>query len=251
MRSMRTLGLFFAIALAAPVALADAPEVPAEAHGHEHGGDAHGHEHGGDAHGHEHADEAHGGEHGDAHGGEHGGAGHLNFADFSYKDEHKDPPLILALINFALLLALLGWKAVPALKEYWAKKSNSIRDGLEEGARLRQEAEKKLEEYTQRIKDVDGEVDALINEIRAEAAAEKERILAEAKAQAEATKKVGCCYGHSVPESVGNGRRGLSSVVGGRCCVLLLAGAVGVARGGGCVGGGAVGVGVVWLGGGG
>jgi len=178
MHSLRAIGLFFAITVAAPLVLADEPVVPAEveAGGHEgaHGESAHGE--GAEAHGVEH-------------GGGHGGGEELNVADFSYKDEHKNPPLVLALVNFGLLLSLLGWKAVPALKSYWAKKSDSIRDGLQEGARLRKEAEAKLEEYTQRIKDVDREVDALIHEIRAEAEAEKERILAEARAQAEATRK--------------------------------------------------------------
>jgi len=180
MHSLRTIGLFFAVTIAAPMVVADEPEVPAEAeYGHEgaHGEAVHG-------------EAAHGAEaHGAEHGGGHGGGEELNVADFSYKDEHKNPPLVLALVNFGLLLSLLGWKAVPALKSYWAKKSDSIRDGLQEGARLRKEAEAKLEEYTQRIKDVDREVDALIQEIRAEAEAEKERILAEARAQAEATKK--------------------------------------------------------------
>ena len=201
----RILAVMFALALTAPVALADMEPAPAEQpHGEAHGGgDAHGGAHGqaapgghGDAHGGGHGD-AHGGDHGDAHGGGHGdahgghAAGGINFASFDYGEgkAHADPPLLLALINFGLLLALLGWKAVPALREYWAKKSDDIKDGLEEGTRLREEAEAKLEEYTQRIKDVDAEVEDLIKDIRAEAEAEKERILAEAKAQAEATKK--------------------------------------------------------------
>ena len=119
----------------------------------------------------------------------HAPGGDINFADFSYKDEHKDPPLLLALVNFALLLALLGWKAAPALRDYWAKKSDSIRDGLEEGERLQKEAKAKLEEYGQRIKDVEREVDELITDIRAEAEAEKKRLLEEAEVQAKATKK--------------------------------------------------------------
>ncbi len=175
MTTRRLMGIVFALGLFA-VANPASAVAPQEPHGEAGHGDQ-GDEHGQPA------------EHGDAQGGGHAAGGGLNFADFGYRDAHKDPPLILALINFGLLLALLGWKLAPALREYWAKKSDTIRDGLEEGARLRKEAEAKLEEYGQRIKDVEREVDELISDIRAEAEEEKKQLFADAEAQAAATKK--------------------------------------------------------------
>lgn len=174
-RLVRT-GLVTAALLCAGPALA-------QEHGHDQHEPTHEHAAGAGEHQHTAGDEHESG-HGEAHGGE-----ELNVADMNYKEAHKNPPLLLALINFGLLLALLGWKAVPAMRRYWTNKSEMIRGGLEEGTRLREEAEAKLEEYDKRIKDVDAEVDALVEDIRAEADAEKKRILEEAEAQAEATRK--------------------------------------------------------------
>jgi F0F1-type ATP synthase membrane subunit b/b' len=100
-----------------------------------------------------------------------------------------DPALLFALVNFGLLLALLGWKARPPINAFVLKKHKEIKDGLEEGTRLRKQAEDKFAEYAEKTKAVEADVDALIADIRAEAAAEKARLLKDAAAQAEATKK--------------------------------------------------------------
>ena len=142
----------------------------------------------------------HGGVHESAHGEQHGPAP-VNWVDFGYgdKDAHggelemgdvpMPPPLVLALFNFAVFAGLLIWKGGPALSAYFKNKHETIKSSLEEGARLRSEAAAKLEEYGQRIKDVDAEVAALTAQFRAEAAAERERVLADAKLQAERTRK--------------------------------------------------------------
>lgn len=136
-----------------------------------------------------------------------GEAGHghtpppINWLDFSYQDEDvyggtlepgeeaKPPPFVLMLLNFGLLLVILGWKAKPALGKYADKRHREIKGALDEAARLRAEAEEKLAEYKKRIAKVDAEVDQIIADIRADAESEKKRIIADAEARAAAMKR--------------------------------------------------------------
>src|SRR5690606_29058543 len=60
---------------------------------------------------------------------------------------------------------------------------------LDEAAKLREQAAAKLAEYETRIKDVDAEVAKLVDGIRADAEADKKRILEAAAAQAAQMKR--------------------------------------------------------------
>lgn len=143
-----------------------------------------------------HGDDGHGGGHHEVH-----GAPPVNWTDMGYanKDVHgeklKDgaepmaPPLLLALINFAIFAGLLYWKAGPALSKYLANRHETIKSALEEAAKLQEEAKEKMAEYSTRIKDADAEVNALIEQIRKDAEAEREIIVAEAERQAERMRK--------------------------------------------------------------
>ncbi len=126
----------------------------------------------------------------------------INWLDLDYKSknpkgekleagEHETmaPPLLFALINFGLLLALLGWKAGPPIREYVSGRHGNIKSALEESARLRAEAQKKLAEYSERIAGVESEVESLLKDTRASAEKEKKRILEEAASEAEGMKK--------------------------------------------------------------
>jgi F-type H+-transporting ATPase subunit b len=101
-------------------------------------------------------------------------------------DEPMAPGLIFALANFAIFAFVLLKYARPVVKKYTEQRHQTIRDALEEGARLRAEARAKLDEYSQRIRGVESDVDKLIAEIRATAEAERKQILAQAEAQAAA-----------------------------------------------------------------
>ena len=139
---------------------------------------------------------AHGESHGEpgAHGGSHGG-GHedspLNLFSFDYGPgkHYANPPLGFAILNFAILIGLLVKFGGPKIRQSLVARHDNIKTALEEGARLRKEAQDKLEEYKQRIAHVDAEVEQLVGEIRAQAEEEKARILAEAEKQAAAMKK--------------------------------------------------------------
>jgi F-type H+-transporting ATPase subunit b len=136
-----------------------------------------------------------------AHGGGHAEVPPINWFEFGYKDldvyghelegggAHMSPPLFMALINFAIFGFVLVWKGGPPIKAYLSARHTEIKEALEEGQRLRDEASARLAEYTHKIGGVEHEVDALIGEIRASAEEEKKRIIADAERQALAMKK--------------------------------------------------------------
>jgi ATP synthase F0 subunit b len=123
---------------------------------------------------------------------------HFNWTDIGYKgkdvaggeldkgDEPMSPPMILMLVNFGIVLILIGWKVRPPVMRYVRKRHESIKHALDEAARLREEAKRKLDEYTEKVSEAEAEVDKMIKEIRADAEAEKKRIIADAEAQAKA-----------------------------------------------------------------
>lgn len=134
-------------------------------------------------------------------GGAPGHAPDVNWTDIGYKSKdvgggeleegeaQMAAPFVLVLVNFGILLILLGWKAVPPLRRYADNRHVLIRDALAEASLLREEARRKLDEYNDKIKDVESEVDQLIAGIRADAESEKTRIIAEAERQAAALKR--------------------------------------------------------------
>ncbi|MFH0900019.1 MAG: ATP synthase F0 subunit B [Pseudomonadota bacterium] len=132
-------------------------------------------------------------------GGEHGG-GHVitnpiqNFARLHYSrdvnggslesgETPMPPPFSMALFNFAVLAFLLGKYAGPPLAGFVRNRHHSIARQLDEAASLREEAKRKLAEYQRRLSSLDGEIAQISASMRAEAEAERNRILAEAQAK--------------------------------------------------------------------
>lgn len=126
---------------------------------------------------------------------------HFNWTDLGYKSkdiaggalEKDEPPMsapmVVMLINFGIVLAIIGWKVAPPVQTYVRKRHYSIKEALDEAARLRADAKAKLDEYDSRLGKAEAEVDTLIAGIRADAEAEKKRIIASAEAQAAAMKR--------------------------------------------------------------
>ncbi|ACY18541.1 ATP synthase F0 subunit B [Haliangium ochraceum] len=104
-------------------------------------------------------------------------------------DEPMSPPFALMIFNFALVVAILMWKPRHAIKKYTAKRHDEIKAALAEAGRLRDEARAKLDEYTAQIDQAEKDIDTMVSDIRKTADAEKQRILEEAEAQAEAMKR--------------------------------------------------------------
>lgn len=156
--------LIFALALALPTAALAAEPMEEAVHGEE----ATGH----DAH---HAA---------------GHAPHINWFKWGYDAEAgENPPLFFSLLNFAILLGILYKFAGPKVASALRDRHDSIKDALEEGKRLREEAQQRLAEYGAKIANVDKEMTELMTTIRTQAEAEKARILAQAEKQAAALKQ--------------------------------------------------------------
>jgi len=99
---------------------------------------------------------------------------------------------LVTLLGFSMslfLLVLLGWKAGPIARDMAAKRSDEIKNALDEAARLRTAAKGKLDEYSTKLRAAEGEIDQMIKAMLESAEAEKQRIIANAEAQAAAMKK--------------------------------------------------------------
>jgi len=143
---------------------------------------------------------------------------HFNFTDFSYrgkdefggpigdgKMEEKDaqgnvihvvkeeepmsPPFILMLVNFGLLLVLLGKYGWPVAGKLAKDRHDQIKTALDEAAAIREQAKAKLAEYETRTANLDADMKKLVDGIRADADADKARILAQAEQQAAQMKR--------------------------------------------------------------
>jgi F-type H+-transporting ATPase subunit b len=105
------------------------------------------------------------------------------------EEEPMSPPFMFMLINFGILLVILGKWGAPAARKLAEERHDLIKNALDEAAKLRDQAAKKLTEYETRIKDVDTEIKALVDGIRKDAETDKARILEAAQHQAAQMKR--------------------------------------------------------------
>jgi F-type H+-transporting ATPase subunit b len=99
-------------------------------------------------------------------------------------DGAPQPGFLFALINFSILMAVLGFLAVPKLKVFIRSRSTRMAKDLDEAAKMKAEAEAKLKEYEAKLARLEDDIAKLTADIRAEAEAEKARIVAAAEANA-------------------------------------------------------------------
>lgn len=143
---------------------------------------------------------------------------HFNFTDFSYrsKDEFGGPigdgkmeeknangevvhvvheeepmsaPFVLMLVNFGLLLVILAKYGWPVARKLSEDRSDQIKTALDEAATIRESAKAKLAEYEARTANLEADMKKLVDGIRADADADKARILANAEQQATQMKR--------------------------------------------------------------
>lgn len=105
------------------------------------------------------------------------------------EEEPMSAPFVFMLLNFGLLLIILAKFGGPVARKLAQERHDQIKTALDEAAKLREQAAQKLAEYETRIKDVDLEVKKLVDGIRADAEADKKRILEAAAAQAATMKR--------------------------------------------------------------
>jgi F-type H+-transporting ATPase subunit b len=105
------------------------------------------------------------------------------------EEEPMPAPFLYLVGNFILLLIILAWKAGPAARKAAEKRSDDIKKALDEAALLRNQAKAKLDEYQSKLAAAEKEIAAMVEGMRADAEADKKRIIAAAEAQAIALKK--------------------------------------------------------------
>jgi F-type H+-transporting ATPase subunit b len=160
-RALHSLALVASLSL--PVSLAAAQEEHGEHH------EAHVDEHGADEHG--------AAAHGEAHGaGAHGEEHHAEINWFELGG---------SIVNFALLLVVLFLLMRKSLPEFLRNRRASVVEGMEEARRVKEEAEAKHKEYSQRIANLDAELDRLRDEMRRAGMDERDRIVSDASKRAE------------------------------------------------------------------
>jgi F-type H+-transporting ATPase subunit b len=105
------------------------------------------------------------------------------------EDEGIPAPFLYLVGNFVLLLAILAWKGAPMARQSAEKRHTEIKKALDEAASLRAQAKAKLDEYDKKLAAAEKEITAMVDGMRADAEADKKRIIAAAEAQAAALKK--------------------------------------------------------------
>lgn len=106
-----------------------------------------------------------------------------------HEEEAMSAPFVLMLINFGILLILLAKLGGPAARKMAETRSDEIKTALDEAAKLRKQAQGKLDEYSAKLAASEAEMDAMLKGMRADAEADQQRILANAVIQAAAVKR--------------------------------------------------------------
>ena len=105
------------------------------------------------------------------------------------EEEPMSAPFVLMLLNFGILLLILAKWGGPVARKLAQDRHDQIKTALDEAAKLREQAAQKLAEYEAKVKGLDGEVKTIVDGIRADAEADKKRILESATAQAAQMKR--------------------------------------------------------------
>jgi len=104
-------------------------------------------------------------------------------------EEPMSAAFIFMALNFAILLFILIWKGKPVAQGMARERHDQIKSALDEAAKLRKQAQDKLAEYETKLKDADAEIKKLVDGMRADAEADKVRILDNAAKQSAQMKR--------------------------------------------------------------
>ena len=104
-------------------------------------------------------------------------------------EEPMSGPFLFMLINFGILLVLIGKYGSPVARQMAESRSDTIKSALDEAAKLRQAAADKLDQYSAKLIAAEAEMATMLTNMRADAESERARIIAAAEEQAIAVKK--------------------------------------------------------------
>lgn len=91
----------------------------------------------------------------------------------------------VSVFNFVVFLGIIIYFAGPKIQDHFSNRREEMLADLNESKRLREEAEKKFEEYSARLEKLDEERKALLEDYHEQGEAEKDRLVSEAKKQVE------------------------------------------------------------------
>jgi F-type H+-transporting ATPase subunit b len=112
-------------------------------------------------------------------GGHHGGG--INWYQFG----RETPPLIANIVNLAIMLFILWYFARKPAREYFRERSLKVRAAIDDSEKTKREAEEKYRQVSDKLDAIEEEMQALKKELIASAVAENERVIAEARSQAD------------------------------------------------------------------
>lgn len=92
---------------------------------------------------------------------------------------------VVSLVNFAIFLGVLVYFAGGRVQSFFHNRREILLADLNEAKRLREEAQAKLDEYSNRLNSLEKERKALMDEYHAQGEREKQRLVEEAKRQVE------------------------------------------------------------------
>jgi F-type H+-transporting ATPase subunit b len=98
-----------------------------------------------------------------------------------FRPKGMPPPFGAMLLNTAILFYILGRFGAPKVKQSLSLRKNAIMQGMDEAAKMKADASKRLEGYEEKLARIDEEVERVRTEMRAAGETERVRILAEAK----------------------------------------------------------------------
>ena len=83
-------------------------------------------------------------------------------------------------LDFVLLVGFLYWLLAEKIKIFFVGRRQEIKDSMENAAKEKTEAEKKYREYSEKIDKASHEIDGIIDMIKAQGVAEKQKIIEDA-----------------------------------------------------------------------
>jgi F-type H+-transporting ATPase subunit b len=89
------------------------------------------------------------------------------------------------ILNFVLLVAVIGYFAGKPIREFFNARRATIQDDLHTAAEFRREAEARYAKWQRKLVDLEAELDQIRATSRERAEAEREKIIADANAAAE------------------------------------------------------------------
>lgn len=102
-----------------------------------------------------------------------------------YQFGKETPPLVANIVNLAIMLFILWYFARKPAREYFRERSLKVRAALEDSEKTKREAEEKYRQVADKLDAIEEEMQALKKELIASAVAENERVIAEARSQAD------------------------------------------------------------------